>query len=249
MELGLCRCALRTGAGRVVSPLLAAVCVLMLAGCGPNGQPGIVGEQPRGATVAFESIDGPPPEQFKKLVHDLNDEAQSRHLAVVSRDKPSVYRVRGYLSADITKHHTKVSWVWDVFDKNEHRALRITGTETAKSRPRGWPAASDEMLKRIANSSMDQLATFLTSPEVTPNAPVATAPQSKPVAFLGWHDVTPEAAGIFRIFRPQVTDEPAEPSATGTAEVPLPRNRPATSAAVSARETVTLSALRARVAR
>ncbi len=249
MVLGLCRCAFRAAAGRVVSPLLAAVCVLTLAGCGPDGRPGIVGEQTRGATVAFESIDGPPPEQFKKLVQDLNDQAKSRHMAVVSRDQPSAYRVRGYLSADVSKHRTKVSWVWDVFDKSERRALRITGTETVKGRHRGWAAANDEMLKRVAQSSMDQLAVFLTSPEAVPNAQIAAAPQSKPAAFLGWHDVTPEAAGIFRIFKPQMTDEAAAPSATGTAAVPLPRSRPTATTAVSARQTVTLSALRTRLAR
>ena len=32
--------------------------------------------QPRGASVAFESIDGPPPDQFRQLVQNLNDEAQ-----------------------------------------------------------------------------------------------------------------------------------------------------------------------------
>ena len=40
-----------------------------------------------GSTVAFESIDGPPPEVFRKLVANLNDEAGTRQIAVVSRDE------------------------------------------------------------------------------------------------------------------------------------------------------------------
>ena len=107
--------------------------------------------QPRGATVAFESIDGPPPGQFHKLVHDLNDEAQTRRLAVISRESPSAYRVRGYLAAKVVQKQTTISWVWDVFDQDDHRALRITGEETAKGRHRdAWAAADDDMLRRIA---------------------------------------------------------------------------------------------------
>jgi hypothetical protein len=65
----------------------------------------------------------------------------------------------------LKKHQTTVSWVWDVFDQDEHRALRISGEETAKGRPRdAWAAADDAMLGRIARSSMDQLAAFLTGP-------------------------------------------------------------------------------------
>jgi hypothetical protein len=107
--------------------------------------------------------------------------------------------------------------------------LRISGEETAKVRHKDvWAAADDAMLQRIAQSSMDQLAVFLTSPAVAPG----TAPQAEPqIALIGESDSSPEAAGIFRIFRPQ-----ADPISTASAEpvgeeatdpVPLPRRRPA----------------------
>jgi hypothetical protein len=253
MEWSLRRCAVGAAARWVAWPLLAAVGVLTLAGCGLDGQPSVNAAQPRGASVAFESIDGPPTAQFNKLVQDLNEEAQARRLAVISRDKPSVYRVRGYLAAKVAKNHTTVSWVWDVFDQNEHRALRITGEETTKGRHRrGWTAADDAMLKRIASSSMAQLASFLTSPDVAPNAPAPAAPPQ--LALIGWHDTSPEAAGIFRIFRANAdpvaaeTEQAAEPSDAETSPrisgpVPLPRRRPPLAAAVSARETtITLAA-------
>ncbi len=251
MEWGLRRCAVSAAASWVCWPLLAAVGVLTLAGCGLDGQPSVNAAQPRGASVAFESIDGPPTAQFNKLVQDLNEEAQARRLAVISRDKPSAYRVRGYIAAKVVKNHTTVSWVWDVFDQNEHRALRITGEETTKGRHRGWTAADDAMLKRIATSSMVQLAAFLTSPEVAPNAPFHAAPPQ--IALMGWHDTSPEAAGIFRIFNAQAdpaaaeTEQAAEPADAETrptiaGPVPLPRSRPPVAAAVSARETITLAA-------
>ena len=102
-------------------------CALTLAACQFEGQPNLSATQPRGASVAFDSIDGLPPAQFQTLVRDLNDEAQTRRLAVVSRENPSAYRVRGYLAAEVAKDKTTVSWVWDVFDRGQHRALRITG--------------------------------------------------------------------------------------------------------------------------
>ena len=118
--------------------LLTVVCALALAGCNPDNQ-GLSAAQPRGATVAFDSLDGLPPGQFQKIVGNLNDEAQSRRLAVISREQPSAYRVRGYLAVKVTKRRTTVSWVWDVFDQSEQRVLRISGEESNR-RCRGLPS-------------------------------------------------------------------------------------------------------------
>jgi hypothetical protein len=154
-----------------------------LAACTPDGQGGLSAAAPRGATVAFESIDGPPAGQFRTLVANLNDEAQSRRLAVISRDSLSAYRVRGYLSAKVAKGQTTIVWVWDVFDAGERRALRISGEETTKGRHRdAWTAADDAMLRRIAQASVEQLAAFLTSSAVAPAAPSGTAEISQAAA-------------------------------------------------------------------
>ena len=234
-------------AGRVprLGGLLAAACTLALAGCNPDTQ-AVSAAQPRGATVAFDSLDGLPPGQFQKLVRDLNEEAQARHLAVISREQSSAYRVRGYLAIKVTKHQTTVSWVWDVFDQEENRTLRISGEETAKVRHRNaWAAADDAMLQRIARASVEELAAFLTSPEVAPGTAPAPANEAQ-VAQADPHESSPEAAGIFRISWPQ-----ADPISTGTAEavdadntgpVPLPRRRPPVTAALAERETLTLAA-------
>ena len=230
-------------AARCVSRLVAAFCAMALAACSPDDRPGALTDQPRGATVAFESIDGLPPGQFRELVQALNNEAQTRRLAVMSRESPSAYRVRGYLAAKVAKRETTISWVWDVFDRDDHRALRIAGEETAKGRHRdAWSAADDAMLRRIAGSSMGQLAAFLTSPEVAPSTP-DTEPR---MALAGTQDSSPEAAGIFRIFLPNADPAPidaaAVPAATAAGPVPLPPRRPPSDATVSARETLTLAA-------
>jgi hypothetical protein len=219
-----------------------------LAGCVPNGEPGPSAAEPRGASVAFDSIDGPPSVQFHDLVQDLNKEAAARRLAVVAREQPSAYRVRGYLAATVAKGRTIVAWVWDVFDRDQQRALRIGGTQTVKGH--GWKAVNNVMLEKIAESSMDQLTAFLTSTAAEPRTPAAGTPQ---VAFLGDKDSTPESAGIFRIFKPDADPLPgkgAPPSATRAsadipamaAPVPLPPHRPPIPVAVSAKAPVTLAA-------
>ena len=226
--------------------LVVAVCAMALSACNPEQRPATLAGQPRGATVAFESIDGPPPGQFHRLVQDLNDAAQTRRLAVISRENPSAYRVRGYLAAKITKHETTVSWVWDVFDQEENRALRISGEETAKGRHRdAWAAVDDAMLNRIARTSMEQLAVFLTSPAVAPGT--SPSPAEAQVAMADAQESSPEAAGIFRIFRPQAdpisTDAAGAANADNAGPVPLPRRRPpVTTVALSERETPTFAA-------
>ena len=69
---------------------------LALAGCNPDGQ-ALSPAQPRGVTVAFDSLDGLPPGQFQKLVQNLNEEAQARRLAVISREQSSAYRCAAIL--------------------------------------------------------------------------------------------------------------------------------------------------------
>jgi hypothetical protein len=237
MQWSLSGCATR----RVPGVLVTVACAMTLAACNPEDRPGASAGQPRGATVTFESIDGPPPGQFQQLVQALNNEAQTRRLAVMSRESPSAYRVRGYLAAKVVKRETTISWVWDVFDRDDRRALRITGEETAKARHRdAWSAADDEMLYRIARSSMDQLAAFLTSPEVAPGTP-----DSEPrMVLAGTHASSPEAAGIFRIFQPNADPAPtvAVEPANAADSVPLPPRRPAQETVESARETLTVAA-------
>lgn len=221
----------------LVRPVLIAACALTVAACGHHNAPDLAATQPRGATVAFESIDGPPPGQFQTLVRNLNEEAQARRLAVMSRASASAYRVRGYLAAKVDKNNkgrTTISWVWDVFDRDQNRAFRIEGAEHAEGRHHAWAAADDAMLGRIARDSMDKLAGFLTSPDAAPTP----APAVAQTVFTLPDDTSPEASGIYRIFRPHADPLPASPADSGgvpndiAGDVPLPPQRPDSSAAL-----------------
>ena len=162
-------------------PLIA----LGLAACAADGLPGPSLVANRGATVAFESIDGPPQPVFQKLVENLAAEAVARQVSVISREARPHYRIRGYLAASVEGRRTNIGWVWDIYDADKRRMLRIVGEEAGSRRnPDAWAAADEAMLRKIARQSIDQLATFL-------NAPGTDRPPSGP---QGADDMTVAAA-------------------------------------------------------
>jgi uncharacterized lipoprotein YmbA len=193
-----------------------------------------------GATVAFESIDGPPPEVFRKLVADLNDEAGARKIAVVSRSGAATYRIRGYVSALVERDKTSFAWVWDVYDTDKRRTLRISGEEPAAAGKRrdAWLAADEQVLRRMARNGMEQFAGFLNSSEP---APPPIVPEPALVTMASARDDSPEAAGIFRVFGAE--EQPAGSPAPEAADVPAPppapkaKKQPSTATAALARST------------
>jgi hypothetical protein len=158
--------------------LAAALCAAALGGC-VTASPGPVAGRSGGATIAFETIDGPPPQVFDRLVRNLNREAQSRNLPVVSREAPATYRVRGYLSAQVRRGQTLIAWVWDVYDAAQERTLRLSGEETSGKAGRdAWATASDAVLTRIAQATMNGITgladgTLPATPASPDNAPPA----------------------------------------------------------------------------
>jgi len=131
-----------------------------------------------GATIAFESIDGPPPQVFERMVSVLDSEAKLRSLAVVSRNASAAFRVRSYLSAQVRGRNTTIAWVWDVYDRDQQRAFRLSGEEpTGKGNRDAWGTADDLTLRRIAQSGLTGLSTMINGA-----APGDSAPEPVPAA-------------------------------------------------------------------
>jgi hypothetical protein len=127
-----------------------------------------------GGTVAFESIDGPPPQVFERMVNVLDSESKLRNLQVVSREGAASYRVRSYLAAQVSRGRTTIAWVWDVYDRDQQRALRLSGEEPAGKAGRdAWAAADDLILRKIAQAGLSGLSGMIngTAPEAPPPAP------------------------------------------------------------------------------
>lgn len=149
---------------------------LLGAGCATDGTPGPAGASAgRNATIAFESVDGPPVRLYQAFVSTLAEEAVTRRVQVVSRTAAAEYRIRIYLAAHVEGRQTRIAWVWDVYDAGKRRALRIAGEEPGERRGGdAWSAADDPMLRRIARASLDRLVAFLEA------GPPATEPPAAP---------------------------------------------------------------------
>src|ERR1700744_6119159 len=112
-----------------------------------------------GPTVTFESIDGPPPQVFDRMVSVLDSESKLRNLSIVSREGSAAYRVRSYLSAQVIRGKTVIAWVWDVYDRDQQRALRLSGQEVGGKAGRdAWNAADDLVLRKIAQAGLSGLS-------------------------------------------------------------------------------------------
>jgi hypothetical protein len=168
-------------AGLVVLCLAAASA---LGGCAAGGAATsssfAMATDAAGPTVTFESIDGPPPQVFDRMVSVLDSETKLRSLSIVSRDAPAAYRVRSYLSAQVVHGRTVIAWVWDVYDRDQQRALRLSGEEPAGKGGRDatrdpWAAADDLVLRKIAQAGLSGLSGMINGgPADTTPAPAPT---------------------------------------------------------------------------
>jgi hypothetical protein len=164
---------LRRAGSRVLAVMLLAAATV-LGGCAGGGVAAnsyaMAPSAGSGATVAFESIDGPPPQVFDRMVGVLDSESKLRSLSVVSREGTAAYRVRSYLAAQVVRGKTVIAWVWDVYDANQQRALRLAGEEptSAKGGRDPWGAADDLVLRKIAQAGFSGLSNMING---TPDAP------------------------------------------------------------------------------
>lgn len=166
---------LHRAGSRVLAVMLLATATMLAACAGGNAPSNSYAMAPNGgsgATVAFESIDGPPPQVFDRMVGVLDSESKLRSLSVVSREGTAAYRVRSYLSAQIVRGKTVIAWVWDVYDANQQRALRLSGEEptSAKGGRDPWGAADDLVLRKIAQAGFSGLSNMINGTQDAPSA-------------------------------------------------------------------------------
>src|SRR5712672_3536930 len=191
---------LRTSRAKSRAAVAAALLMACaLGGCANGGAgSGAFAMAGGGSTVAFESIDGPPPQVFDRMVGVLDSESKLRNLAIVSREGAASYHVRSYLSAQVVRGRTRIAWVWDVYDANQQRALRLSGEEPAGKAGRdAWAVADDLVLRKIAQAGLSGLNGMMngTLPADTP--PAATPGKDGP-AVASTEQALP-ASGAFSV--------------------------------------------------
>jgi hypothetical protein len=183
-----------------LAPSAVLATVLATMACGLGGCAGgaasnsfaMASTSSGGPPIAVESIDGPPPQVFDRMVGVLDSESKLRSLSIVSRDGTAAYRVRGYLAAQVSHGRTTIAWVWDVYDQNQQRALRLSGEEPGGKAGRdAWAAADDLVLRKIAQAGLSGLTAMING--TTPGTP-SPAPGLRG-AVVASVDQAPVAAG------------------------------------------------------
>jgi hypothetical protein len=180
------------GTGRAARSVALLAMLCALAGCAAGGNAGgSFAQASAGATVAFESVDGPPPQVFDRLVNILNSESQLRNISIVSRDAQASYRVRSYLAAEVIRGRTTIAWVWDVYDRDQQRALRLSGEEPGGQAGRdAWASADDLVLRKIAQAGLSGLGSMVDG-TASPDGEPAPQPRGPAVASADSFPQTP----------------------------------------------------------
>jgi hypothetical protein len=177
--------------------LLMIACGLGACASGGAGN-GSMASAGAGPTVAFESIDGPPPQVFDRMVSVLDSESKLRSLSIVSREGAAAYRVRSYLSAQVNRGRAVIAWVWDVYDGNQQRALRLSGEEPGGKVGRDpWAAADDLLLRKIAQAGLSGLSSMVNGSGPS-DAPLPAAPGKRGPAVASTDQRSP-ASGTFSV--------------------------------------------------
>jgi hypothetical protein len=189
----------RTAPGAAIAAMLLAI-ACGLGGCASGGAgSSFATANSGGTTVAFESIDGPPPQIFDRMVNVLDSESKLRNLSIVSREGSASYRVRSYLAAQVSRGRTTIAWVWDVYDRDQQRALRLSGEEPAGKAGRDpWSAADDLVLRRIAQAGLSGLNGMINGTAPADAPPPVTAPSRRGPAVASTEQ-PPPASGAFRV--------------------------------------------------
>jgi hypothetical protein len=105
--------------------------------------------------------------------------------------------VRSYLSAQVSRGRTTVAWVWDVYDRDQQRTLRLSGEEPAGKAGRDpWTAADDLVLRKIAQAGLSGLSAMVNGTGT--DAPPAPAPGKRGPAVASVEQPAP-IPGEFRV--------------------------------------------------
>jgi len=160
---------------RFALPLIGGLLALSLAACssstGGSGDTVVSSltapqEQQSPAEVkpiAFAPVIGAPATVSSKMNEQLVASAKQSNIPVASSGEAE-YTIRGYLVAAPDPQGAKLSYIWDITDKNGKRAKRFQGDEIIQGEKGGdaWAVVDDAAIQRIASSTTGKIAGWMT---------------------------------------------------------------------------------------
>lgn len=120
---------------------------------------------PANARIQFAPIVGTTVEAATPLTERLASRARERGIRLAGSTDPSTTHVlKGYFSALTEGNETTVVYVWDVYDPVGTRLHRINGQQKVPiSGGDGWSTVPPTAMQTIADTTVDQLAAWLSS--------------------------------------------------------------------------------------
>ncbi len=115
--------------------------------------------------LRFDPIVGATVDVAAPLTERLAQRARARGIALAGNADPATTHVlKGYFSTLTEGGVTTVIYVWDVYDPAGNRLHRINGQQKAPAGAgEGWTAVPPATMQAIADTTVDQLASWLSS--------------------------------------------------------------------------------------
>lgn len=115
--------------------------------------------------LRFDPIVGATVDAATPLTERLAQRARARGIALAgSTGSSATHVLKGYFSTLTEGGQTTVIYVWDVYDPAGNRLHRINGQQKAPaSGGEGWATVPPATMQAIADSTIDQLASWLAS--------------------------------------------------------------------------------------
>ncbi|MCX7303885.1 MAG: hypothetical protein NTV73_06050 [Hyphomicrobiales bacterium] len=115
--------------------------------------------------LRFDPIVGATVDVAAPLTERLAQRARSRGIALAGSNDPAATHVlKGYFSTLTEGGQTTVIYVWDVYDPAGNRLHRINGQQKAPAGGgEGWAAVPPATMQAIADSTVDQIVSWLAS--------------------------------------------------------------------------------------
>lgn len=129
----------------------------------PQGGGGPIPATFSSAPIQFAPITGTTREAAAPLSQRLAARARERGIILAGGGGQPAYILKGYFSEVTDDGATTVIYVWDVTDVAGNRLHRIQGQAKADGAG-GWSAVSASTMQAIADRTIDDLATWLSTP-------------------------------------------------------------------------------------
>ncbi len=153
------------------------------------------GVDPRGASLAFVSLDGPSEAVSAKFREEFDKAARSRDVAI-AKSEAAPYRLKVYLTALPAQSGTRLAYVLDVYDRQGRRVQRLSDESGVGSDTDPRDPVNDNSIAAIADRSAEDVAAFLSN---TPEALAAAEKDAGVSVVAGQAKVSedkPKASGV-----------------------------------------------------